>query len=112
MKVEILSGGEVIGVGELDHLDPPMGVAFGPFIPTTAYDRTRHAGIIDGNENDLGLSATLVARGPHGEIECSAVGIQDAQDALGEIEVSVLGISEFETYFGDHPDYKGYYGLT
>jgi hypothetical protein len=109
MKVEILSADEVIGVGELQHLDPPMGVAFGPFAPTTAYKRTLHAALIEGNENNLALSANLTVRGPDGAIECAGVGIQDA---VGEIEVSVFGISDFETYFGDHPDYKGYYGPT
>jgi hypothetical protein len=34
MKVEVLSEETVIGICELDKLDPPMGGASGPFIPT------------------------------------------------------------------------------
>ena len=111
MKVEILSGDDVIGVAELNRLDPPMGVAFGPFQPTAAYEPSFHAGMIDGNENEAELRSVLGARGPRGMIECAAIGIEDFQEALGEIQVSVMGIAEFESYFGEHPDYKGYYGL-
>jgi len=110
MKVEILFEDEVIGTGELNGLDPPMGVAFGPFTPTAAYDPARHAGVIGENDNDLGLGANLTARGPDGMIECAGVGLQDFQESVGEIDVSLLGISEFERYFGDHPAYKEYYG--
>ena len=112
MKVEILFDGDVIGTGELEHLDPPMGVAFGPFHPSAAYAPSAHAGSINGHENDVGLGATFVVRGPNGVIECSAVGIEDAQDELGEIQLHVICIADFESYFGDHPDYKAYYGLA
>jgi hypothetical protein len=112
MKVEILSGDEVIGVGELNRLDPPMGVAFGPFHPTPTYKPSIHANVIGGNENDAGFQAVLGARGPRGMIECAAIAIEDFHDAIGEIQVSVMGIVEFKSYFGKHPDYKAYYPLS
>ena len=104
MKVEILSGDDVIGVGELNRLDPPMGVASGPFHPTTGYKPAVHARVIDGNENDPGLVAVLAARGSSGMIESEAISIEDAQGALGEMQVSVMGIAGFEGYFSEQFD--------
>jgi hypothetical protein len=111
MKVMILAEAEFIGTSELDRLDPPMGVAVGVFTPTTAYDRSLHAGDIEGKENHLGLGAALSVEGPQGKVECAGVHIADFRGGLGEIEVHVLGISNFEALFGDHPHFRSYHGL-
>lgn len=111
MKVTILAGDEVIGIGELDRLDPPMGVAVGPFTPMPAYNRSLHAGDIEGKQNHLGLGANLSVEGSQGKIDCVGVHIADYSDHLGEIEVHVLGISNFEVLFGDHPHFRSYHDL-
>jgi hypothetical protein len=111
MKVEVFAGDTVIGVGELNKLDPPMGGADGPFTPTAHYNPTRHAGEIGGEPNRQ-HDTKLTIRGPKGNIECGAVYLADFKDALGEIELIVSGMSDFKSYFGEHPHYKQYYGLN
>jgi hypothetical protein len=108
---EILADNAVIGTGELNQLDPPMGVAVGPFTPTSFYSPGAHAWQIDGRENDNARKPGLTVRGPCGDIDCIGVSIADFSTDLGEIEVSVLGIAEFERYFADHPHFRSYWGL-
>jgi hypothetical protein len=111
MRAEILADDKVIGTAELDRLDPPMGVAHGPFTATPAYERAIHAGEVDGQPNEIAADVSLTVRGPQGVLECQGVWIADFQDTLGEIQVSVIGISDYETYFRDYPDYRAYWGL-
>ena len=112
MRVEILSGNMVIGSSVLDRLDPPMGVALGPFEPTQAYVAERHAGEVDGEPNSRPEHADLSVRDPDGgAIEGAGVHICDFQAALGEIEVQVIiPDPAFETYFAAHPHYRAYWG--
>jgi hypothetical protein len=111
MKVDVLDGETVIGTGELDKLDPPMGGANGLFTPTAAYNRAHHAADIEGKANEAAANCRLTVRGPQGEIGCVAVLIADFREGLAEIELIVSGISDFETHFGNHPHYRQYYGL-
>ncbi|WP_245443483.1 hypothetical protein [Rhizobium phaseoli] len=57
MKVEILYKGKVIGRSDLQPVDPPMGVAAGPFEATLDYDPLLHAYVIDGDDNDMDSKA-------------------------------------------------------
>ena len=112
MRVEILHGDAVIGRSELDRLDPPMGVATGFFEPTDHFDPRRHAGDIEGRDNQHAVESGFSVRGPDGKnVECSGVWIRDFRDALDEIEVDVIGIPypEYAARFGTHPHYTDYW---
>jgi hypothetical protein len=41
MKYSVFADGDLIGQSELDHLDRGMGVAYGRFLPASAYDRVQ-----------------------------------------------------------------------
>jgi len=49
MRVSVYQNQTQVGTAILEHLDPPMGVAFGPFTPTQHYDRHKHANVVEGN---------------------------------------------------------------
>jgi hypothetical protein len=98
MRCEVFSGDALIGWSELEHGDPPMGVAYGRFIPSELYVPAVHAG------SDVGLRAR-----PEGEqafFPAKGVHIEDLCDDFGpeEIEVSVLGLESaaYLHYFPDH----------
>lgn len=111
MKVTIYEADTPIGDAEIFGLDPPMGVAIAKFKPLAAYNVERHANVVDGDY--------VEDRGEHLRIEMAngiplisqAISIQD-WPALGEYEVHILGILEpsFVSLFGDHPDFKSYWG--
>ena len=95
MRFEILAGEVVIGWSELEHGDPPMGVAHGKLNVTSAYGSTPP-------------DARLRAR-PAGEPFFEPIGgvhIDDFRADLGpdEIEVSVLGLDHeiYVRYFAHH----------
>lgn len=94
-RFDIYSKELLVGWSEFELGDPPMGVAFGKFIPTPAY-RLIQTQVIAAEGmalEDLHLSA----RAPGGmPLECIAVCIGDysAEFGAGELEVSVLGISD------------------
>ena len=99
MWVEVFYGRDLIGRARLDHLDPPMGVAFGVFTPTISYNQEAHAG------PDRGLIVKTV----QGEqIECEGAAIESAPGHLG---LEVLGIPYpiYSQYFAAHPDYEAYW---
>lgn len=113
MRVEIFAGEILIGRSNLDQLDPPMGVAIGAFVPTEAYDRTRHANTIEGDYmGDRGQALTFQSS-DHGEIVHIGLAIEDFSDGLSEIEISVIGIpqAEYKRFFSAHPHYRAYYDL-
>ncbi|MDM8350880.1 hypothetical protein P8H27_18555 [Pseudomonas sp. sp1636] len=105
-RFKILSGQTLIGWSDLEAGDPPMGVAFGQFIPITSYDKIQ-ASIIASNELDqyhLSLSAKTAEN-----LNLEATGgihITDLSTEFGgeAIEVSVLGIesSVYEKLFPEH----------
>ena len=91
-----------------------MGVAHGGQLePSPEYVPAAHAGQIGEVRNESGVQAPLSARSSDfGKIECAAVFIEDFNEALGEIHLAVLGIPypDYESFFGEHPDYKAYWG--
>lgn len=109
-RFEILAGGVVIGHSELEHGDPPMGVATGRFFPLTAYEAIQPQVVAarDGSQEGLGFSVrvaggqTIPAQG--------GVRIDDYSAELGDdgIEVDVLRIAYplYEELFpGRHEEY-------
>lgn len=92
MRFEVRLGNEVVGFSDLEGGDPPMGVAGGKFLPTSAYSSIqRHC--IDHRDHWVpipGLSVWIAS----GElIECQGgVVILDYSSEIGEIQVEVSGI--------------------
>lgn len=112
MVVEIFEGPDLVGTGQIYALDPGMGVATAYFAPTSAYDCERHANVVDGEY--LGdRTSILTARFPDGGeiITCNAISIMDFP-TLNECEIQLIGINEppYADLFGDHPQYKDYWG--
>lgn len=105
-RFNIYSGESLIGWSELESGDPPMGVAFGKFIPAPNYDAIRSI-VVDlrGKDEDvLCLSARLV----DGTVldALGGIHIEDHSDEIGEDgrEVAVLGIGypSYEVLFPEH----------
>ncbi len=60
MQVSVYQDQALIGIATLEHLDPPMGVAFGPFTPTDRYERDKHTNTVEGNYvDDKGQSLSV-----------------------------------------------------
>jgi len=88
----IYSGATLVGTSMLEYGDPPMGVAFGRFIPDLGYSAIQSE--CKSNHQDQS-NLHLSVKTPSGEIiRCAGVTILEAN---GDIEVNVLGIS--------HPEY-------
>lgn len=87
----------LVGHSELELGDPPMGVAFGKFIPTQGYRLIQHE--CRTNHADQAALA-LKARTPDGKwLPCAGVGVLDYSDHAGAgagaepyVEATVLGI--------------------
>ncbi len=111
MKIEIISDGFVVGDGDLINLDPPMGIAFGSFVPSDRYDRKLHAGLIDGEVVEGKRDSLFVRASGRATFEFEEVVIHDMADSTGEIEVTVFGIPypQFEDYFAHNPQYQAYW---
>ena len=92
-RFEILYDNVVIGTTSFELGDPPMGVAFGKFTPTSTYRR-----------DDIADNNKLAARVAGTMIPSEGLGIEDAADESGEIEVTILGIPYplYEELFPDH----------
>jgi hypothetical protein len=115
MQVEIYLDGKLIGRGNLDAGDPPMGVAMGPFEPGPGYERDVHAGEIEGTYNPIGADLPYVVQSiDHGTVDCQSVFIYDYRDGLGERHVAVIGIAypDYETYFAEYLSFKAYRGKS
>jgi hypothetical protein len=101
---EVYCGSVLVGHSNLEHGDPPMGVAFGRFIPNEAYQAIQSQCIK--NQSDQSR-LNLTVKTPQGEtIHCEGVGILDYSPEVGEegIEINVLGIScpPYEKLFPEH----------
>jgi hypothetical protein len=115
MRYRVLYEHEVIGTTDLATCDPSMGVIYGDFIPTTAYERVRHvfrlyatAGTVLGNQDEAKLNAYYAARDAldlriesGGGFQCpiSTVHVEDLSVELGEYRVMVWtdDVGAFET---------------
>ena len=108
-RFEVLANSVLIGHTEFERGDPPMGVAFGAFLPIAAYARVQEA--IVQREGKAREGIDLVARvAATGEvIECQAgVHITDHSAELGPegLEVTVLGVGYplYAELFPQHVD--------
>lgn len=89
----IYSKGMLVGYSELEHGDPPMGVAHGVFVPADGYALIRvECGRNHSDQTALELS---VKTSTGAAIACVVVAILDGSpgDGAGVAEVEVLGIS-------------------
>ncbi|GFE79568.1 hypothetical protein GCM10011487_15680 [Steroidobacter agaridevorans] len=96
-RFNVYRGEEMIGGSDLEFGDPPMGVAFGRFIPNERYKGAGAA--------SSGVLSVCTASGVL--IEASGgVHLEDQSAELGPdgMEVSVLGIAspEYGTLFPEH----------
>lgn len=111
MKVEVLQGEAVIGSAVLLHLDPPMGVALGPFTPSAQYDRARHANTVEGVCVDDLEKSLCVRADEGGDISTTAIAIDDFADSLGERQLTVwfANGNDYSAVFSEHDEFKAYY---
>jgi hypothetical protein len=101
-RFQVLVGSEVIGFTHLEFGDPPMGVAFGAFIPNERYAAFREATA----PLETGVRAVSL-QAPDGSIVPSeGTYVRDMSAELGEegLEVEALGIPYplYETLFPEH----------
>lgn len=102
----IIFRGQVLGYSELEHGDPPMGVAFGRFIPAEGFDIFLQTVPPDITEGDhLRIWNNLAATASDGvALECAGVGLRyDPKDEFS-CEVEVLGITSphYQDLFPHH----------
>jgi len=91
-----------IGHSALELGDPPMGVAFGRFIPLPAYSRVQ-AVCIAVTKNPAQKQSILTIRQPDGSL-LPAQGVSIGDLGEGEIEVTAVGIPYplYEQLFPKH----------
>lgn len=90
----IISGGRILGYSELEQGDPPMGVAFGRFIPAEGFGVFVQTVPPDATGGDrVQIWNNLEARSANGAVlQCAGVGIRYDLDGEFACEVEVLGI--------------------
>lgn len=109
MQVSIYQNENLIGTATLEHLDPPMGVAFGPFEPSDEYDRDKHANTVEGNYvGDKGRSLSIRAD-QHGPLETATIAIEDFDPVGKQLTLWFKNGDDFAAYFSTHNDYKAYF---
>ncbi len=111
MRLKILEADILIGAAEVFALDPPMAVVMAKFFPAVAYDRGRHANVIDGIYIGDRSEILQVEMEDGSTIKCVAISIHD-YPTLDERELHILGICEphFDELFKEHPSFIGYWG--
>ena len=90
MRFSVKLGTDIIGFSELEGGDPPMGVAHGRFMPTSAYGSVRQFCI---DRRDQGACfAGLVVETPEGvAIECSGpIQIIDLSPDFGDNGIHIF----------------------
>lgn len=110
MQIQVFEGEMLVGTATLKHLDPPMGVAFGPFSPTTDYTSSAHANVVDGDYvGDRGLVLAATAD-QHDSLDAS-IAIEDWTDPeIGkQLTMFFKDGENFAALFAEHPDYRAYY---
>lgn len=109
MQVNVYQSETLIGTAILEHLDPPMGVAFGPFTPSSKYDRDKHANAVKGNYlGDKGRSL-FVRTDLHGSLKTASIAINDGDALEKELTIWFQNDDDFAAIFSSHDDYKAYY---
>lgn len=107
-RFEILSNGTVVGNSDLEHGDPPMGVAAGRFIPLPQYEGIRPA--VVAARSSIQTHLALTVRTADGRLTPAAgTQINDYSVELGpegiEVEVYGIGYPLYEELFpGRHAE--------
>lgn len=93
-RFHVLAGRILIGHSELDHGDPPMGVAAGRFMPTTDYAAVQSRVIASRDGSQLDLTLRVLTPDGRELARDGQVQILDFSPELGPdgMEVQVLGI--------------------
>ena len=104
-RFHIYSEDSLVGWSELELGDPPMGVAFGKFIPAPAYAAIQSS-IVDSDKKDKAVLLLSARLSDGTQLEAVGVCITDYSADLGPdgLEVSVLGITKpaYTRLFQDH----------
>ena len=98
----------LVGHSALEHGDPPMGVAFGEFVPTTGYESiAAHCKSNHADQSELALS---VQTDDGFTIPCIGVAVLDYSEKAGEpyAQLNILGI-EHDTYKALFPGHVAAY---
>ncbi|WP_396268131.1 hypothetical protein [Ideonella sp.] len=103
----------LVGHSALEHGDPPMGVAFGQFVPAPDYEAI--AAYCKGNHADQTELALSVQTEDGFIIPCVGVGVLDYTEDAGDFyaELNVLGIAHdvYARLFPGHvAAYDGQFG--
>jgi len=111
MQISVYREGILIGTAILEHLDPPMGVAFGPFAASDDYDRSRDANIVDGQYAGSKGRPLLAYADQTAPLKTDSIVIEDDSDPRMGKQVSLLFLDgdDFAAIFSGHDDYKAYY---
>jgi hypothetical protein len=100
---EVYSHSELIGWSELEHRDPPMGVAFGRFLPTPAYSKVQsqiRASVDSPDRLSAQAPLKIAVRTPGGASLEQIATIMDVSDRYpGEIELELLGVPNYSLHF-------------
>jgi hypothetical protein len=90
MRFAVKLGTDVIGFSELEGGDPPMGVAYGRFIPTPAYGSIRQY-CIERRDKGVSIAGLAVETAEGVPIECSlGTLIIDLSPDLGESGIQIF----------------------
>jgi hypothetical protein len=103
---EVFAGSILVGYSELEHGDPPMGVAEGKFMPSPAYGAIQPS-VVAAREGSQAHLALTVRTADGRELPAqSGFRIADYSAELGaeEIQVEVLGVGYplYEELFPEH----------
>ncbi|MBN2990868.1 hypothetical protein JWR97_04780 [Pseudomonas cedrina subsp. fulgida] len=107
-RFEIFSDGQPIGWSDLEHGDPPMGVAHGLFIPGPGYSGIQEQVRASTQRDQRHFKFTVRVDGV--EVPASGVSIADysVNSEADEMEVAVLGI-EYPAYGDVFPEHVAAY---
>ena len=106
-RFSILHNGRVIGWSALEFGDPPMGVAFGQFIASNAFDDflSKEDGVGLDSTGALKWSGLALVEADFGPVPCDGIGLTRCVSDRGiELEVTALGVPypEYATLFPLH----------
>jgi hypothetical protein len=111
-RFSILHNGQVIGWSALEYGDPPMGVAFGQFIASDAFDGflSEVDGVALGSTGALHWSGFALVEAAFGPVPCEGIDLtRFVSDSGIELEVTALGVPypHYATLFPHHvKDYE------
>ncbi len=104
-RFEIFSHGQLIGWSDLEQGDPPMGVAFGFFVPGPGYAAIQEQVRACAGNDQGAFKLTVQGAGPQ-QIRAAGLCILDysADAGIDAMEVHVLGIESptYDELFPEH----------